>query len=73
MPRGHVHRCEPAPASRLMPSAGNPSARCRARTEVQGGAKRGLHAAEVVSLKVADIDGKRMIIRVEQACCQDGR
>ena len=41
-----------------------PGAQYKAALSVAYGA--GLRAAEVVSLKVSDIDSKRMIIRVEQ-------
>ena len=41
-----------------------PGLKYKAALSVAYGA--GLRAAEVVSLKVADIDSKRMIIRVEQ-------
>jgi site-specific recombinase XerD len=30
----------------------------------------GLHVTEVISLKVADIDSKRMLIRVEHGKCR---
>jgi integrase len=33
----------------------------------------GLRAAEVVSLKIGDIDSKRMVIRVEQGKGREGR
>jgi integrase len=48
--------------ARLLNAA--PGLRYKAALSVAYGA--GLRAAEVVSLKVSDIDSKRMIIRVEQ-------
>jgi site-specific recombinase XerD len=52
----------PAEVARLLDAA--PGLKYKAALSVAYGA--GLRAAEVVSLKVADIDSKRMIIRVEQ-------
>jgi integrase/recombinase XerD len=52
----------PEEVARLLDAA--PGLKYKAALSVAYGA--GLHAAEVVSLKVSDIDSKRMIIRVEQ-------
>jgi integrase/recombinase XerD len=52
----------PEEVARLLDAA--PGLKYKAALSVAYGA--GLRAAEVVSLKVSDIDGKRMIIRVEQ-------
>ena len=52
------------------PGGSGTSPRCGAGAQVQGGAQRGLWRrlarSEVVTLKVSDIDSKRMVIRVEQ-------
>jgi integrase/recombinase XerD len=55
----------PEEAARLLDAA--PGLKYKAALSVAYGA--GLRAAEVVSLKVCDIDSKRMIIRVEQGRC----
>jgi integrase/recombinase XerD len=52
----------PAEVARLLNAA--PGLRSKAALSVAYGA--GLRAAEVVSLKISDIDSKRMIVRVEQ-------
>ena len=52
----------PEEVARLLDAA--PGLKYKAALSVAYGA--GLRAAEVVSLKVSDIDSKRMIIRVEQ-------
>jgi integrase len=57
----------PEEVARLLNAA--PGLKCKAALSVAYGA--GLRAAEVVSLKVSDIDSKRLIIRVEQGNVQD--
>jgi integrase len=52
----------PGEVVRLLDAA--PGLKYKAALSVAYGA--GLHAAEVVALKVSDIDSKRMLIRVEQ-------
>jgi integrase/recombinase XerD len=52
----------PEEVARLLDAA--PGLKCKAALSVAYGA--GLRAAEVISLKIGDIDSKRMVIRVEQ-------
>ena len=57
----------PEEVARLLDAA--PGLKYKAALSVAYGA--GLRAAEVISLKVSDIDSQRMVIRVEQARPQD--
>jgi integrase/recombinase XerD len=54
----------------VKPTASGAAAQCRARAKIQSRTSlaygAGLRAAEVVSLKISDIDNEQMIIRVEQ-------
>jgi integrase len=67
----HTHFIrEPRKLPVVLPRGSRAPARCRAGSQIQGGAQCGLwgrlRAAEVVSLKINDIDSERMVIRVEQ-------
>ncbi len=55
----------PEEVARLIEAAPGPGLKYRAAFSVAYGA--GLRAAEVVALKIGDIDSKRMMIRVEQS------
>ena len=63
-PRKLPRVLSPEDVSRLLEGAPGPGLKYKAAFSVAYGA--GLRAAEVVSLKVSDIDSKRMLIRVEQ-------
>src|SRR5450432_1581804 len=63
-PRRLPRVLSPEEVARLLEAAPGPGLKYKAALSVAYGA--GLRAAEVVSLKVSDIDSKQMIIRVEQ-------
>jgi len=63
-PRRLPRVLSPADVARLLESAPGPGLKYKAALSVAYGA--GLRAMEVVALKIADIDSKRMLIRVEQ-------
>ncbi len=63
-PRRLPRVLSPEEVGRLLEAAPGPGLKYKAALSVAYGA--GLRASEVVSLKVSDIDSKRMLIRVEQ-------
>src|SRR5438445_4130968 len=63
-PRRLPRVLSPEEVARLLEAAPGPGLKYKAALSVAYGA--GLRASEVVSLKVSDIDSKRMLIRVEQ-------
>jgi len=63
-PRRLPRVLSPEDVARLIEAAPGPGLKYKAALSVAYGA--GLRASEVVSLKVSDIDSKRMLIRVEQ-------
>ena len=63
-PRKLPRVLSPADVARLLEAAPGPGLKYKAALSVAYGA--GLRCAEVVALRVSDIDSKRMLIRVEQ-------
>ena len=60
-PRRLPRRSSPEEVARLLEAAPGPGLKYKAALSVAYGA--GLRASEVVSLKVSDIDSKRLLIR----------